>query len=106
MATDRDVEVPDPDHPRIVIDDLVGGEPHLRGRRLTVLDIFDGATRDDPTTVATRYDLAVADVYAALAYYHAHEDEMVRHRRKRAKASDEIRRHVQRERPPGVEPPS
>lgn len=104
MATDRDVEVPDPDHPRIVIDDLVGGEPHVRGRRLTVLDIFESATLDDPTTVAARFDIDVADVYAALAYYHAHEDEMDRLRRKRAEASDDIRQQVHRDRPPGVEP--
>ena len=41
MATDREVDVHDPDHPRIVVDDRFGGQPHLRGRRITVLDVYE-----------------------------------------------------------------
>ncbi len=46
-----------------------------------------------PRTVADRHDLAIADVYRALAYYHEHPDEMaaIRTRRERTleEASDE-----------------
>jgi len=53
-------------------------EPHLRGRRLTVRHVHDQVEqRDlDPETVADRYDLSLAAVYHALAYYHDHPDEM------------------------------
>lgn len=102
MATDRDVEVPDPDHPRIVADDTFGGEPRIRGRRITVLDVYEGA--DDPEAFADTFDLDLADVYAALAYYHAHEAEMDRHRRARDRASDDLRDQVERDRPAGVRP--
>lgn len=49
MATDRDVDVPDPEHPRIVADDTFGGEPRIRSRRITVLDVYEAA--DDPEWV-------------------------------------------------------
>jgi uncharacterized protein (DUF433 family) len=53
-------------------------EPHIRDRRITVSHIHalvEG--RDlDAQTVADRFDLAVSDVYHALAYYHDHPEEM------------------------------
>lgn len=56
----------------------VHDEPHLEGRRVTVRRIqglVEGAgTPAD--VVAERFDLDVADVYAALQYYHTHRDEM------------------------------
>lgn len=102
MATDRKVDVPDPDHPRIVADDTFGGEPRIRGRRITILDVYEGA--DDPEKFADAFDLDLADVYAALAYYHAHEAEMDRYRRARERASEDLRDRVDAERPPGVDP--
>jgi hypothetical protein len=42
MASESDGEVPDPDHPRIVADETVGGEPRLLDRRITVLDVYEG----------------------------------------------------------------
>lgn len=106
MATDRDVDVPDPDHPRIVADDTFGGEPRVRGRRIAVLDVYERLRTggSDPDEFADTFGLDVADVYAALAYYHAHEEEMDRHRRARERASADLRERVERDRPAGVEP--
>lgn len=62
----------------IVVDDAVGGEPRLEGRRITVLQIHDLVEELglEPRTVADRYDLDVAAVYRALAYYHEHPRQM------------------------------
>lgn len=108
MATDRDVDVPDPEHPRIVADERFGGEPRIIGRRITVLDVHDqvaeGAGDMTAEAFAQTFHLDVADVYHALAYYHAHPEEMKRHRDARDRASDALRERVERDRPSGVEP--
>lgn len=53
-------------------------EPHIEGRRITVQFIHERVEGRglDPETVATRHDLALADVYRALTYYHDHPEEM------------------------------
>lgn len=108
MATDRDVDVPDPEHPRIVADERFGGEPRIVGRRITVLDVYDqveeGAGDMTSEEFAETFRLDVADVYHALAYYHAHTEEMERHREERERASDALRERVKRDRPSGVYP--
>jgi uncharacterized protein (DUF433 family) len=48
-----------------------GGKPRIAGRRITVQNIviwheWMGYTADD---IATEYDLRLAEIYAALAYY-------------------------------------
>lgn len=53
-------------------------EPHLEGRRVTVRrlqGLVEGAGRP-ADEVAEQFDLSVADVYAALQYYHTHPEEM------------------------------
>jgi uncharacterized protein (DUF433 family) len=55
-------------------------EPHIEGSRITVRDIHErvegrGLT---PERVAGRYNLDIADVYEALAYYHNNPAEMQR----------------------------
>jgi len=55
-----------------------GGRPRIRGRRITVQDIAIwherlGKSADE---IAAEYDLTLADVYAALAYYFDHRDEI------------------------------
>lgn len=52
----------------------VHDEPHLEGRRITVQWIQKRVEERglEPQTVADRHDLAVADVYRALTYYHDH----------------------------------
>jgi uncharacterized protein (DUF433 family) len=58
--------------------DTAGGKPRIRGRRITVQDIAIwherlGRSADE---IATEYDLTLADVYAALAYYFDHREEI------------------------------
>ena len=60
--------------------DTSGGKPRIRGRRIAVQDIVIwherlGKTADE---IAAEYDLTLADVYAALAYYFDHRDEIDR----------------------------
>lgn len=58
--------------------DVLGGDPRIEGRRLSVYFIHEQVEGRgiDAGTVADRYDLDIADVYRALAYYHEHPDEM------------------------------
>lgn len=53
---------------------IMGGEPRLRGRRIRVKDIvmwyeYRGMSADE---ISSHFDIGLAEVYAALAYYHAH----------------------------------
>jgi len=54
------------------------GEPHIAGRRIPVRQlralVEEGG--ENAAAVADRFDLDVADVYYALAYYHDHPREM------------------------------
>ena len=57
---------------------IVSGKPRIAGRRITVQNIViwherRGRSADE---IATEYDLKLADVYAALAYYFDHRAEM------------------------------
>ena len=54
------------------------GKPRIRGRRIAVHDIAIwherlGKSADE---IAAEYDLTLADVYAALAYYFDHREEI------------------------------
>jgi uncharacterized protein (DUF433 family) len=53
-------------------------EPHIRGSRVPVLHIRERVEERGfrPETVAERLNLALADVYDALAYYHRNQEEM------------------------------
>ena len=58
--------------------DTAGGKPRIRGRRITEQDIAIwherlGKSADE---IAAEYDLTLADVYAALAYYFDHREEI------------------------------
>ena len=57
---------------------VCGGKPRIAGRRITVANIAIwherlGRSADE---IATEYDLTLADVHAALAYYFDHRAEM------------------------------
>lgn len=57
---------------------VAGGKPRIAGRRITVQNIVVwhermGKSADE---IATEYDLTLADIYAALAYYFDHRAEM------------------------------
>ena len=69
----------------VATSDVLDGEPRIDGRRIGVRSVrslveVKGLT---PRTVADRYDLDVADVYRALAYYHEHPSEMASVERER-----------------------
>jgi len=70
---------------RIVTDDVMGGDPRLEDHRIGVLQIYEEVEEGDlsPQSFADRYDLDVAAVYRALAYYHEHPREMERVRGRR-----------------------
>ena len=55
---------------------VAGGKPRIAGHRITVHDIAIwherlGRSADE---IASEYDLSLADVYAALAYYFDHRE--------------------------------
>lgn len=57
---------------------IAGGKPHIAGHRITVQNIIIwhewlGRSADE---IAAEYDLTLADVYAALAYYYDHQLEI------------------------------
>lgn len=63
----------------IAIDpDIAGGKPRIAGHRITVQDVAIwherlGTSVDE---IAAEYELTLADVHAALAYYHDHRAEI------------------------------
>lgn len=79
-------------------------EPHIEGRRISVLQIRERVEESDlrPDTVADQYNLDRADVYHALAYYHEHPREMQQVRNERKQAYEELLSEI--ERPAGVDP--
>lgn len=86
----------DTDAPRIITtEDVLGGKPRIAGRRIGVRFVREQAEGRglDAQTVADRFDLDVADVYHALAYFYDHPEEMAeiereRHRRHEVAESD------------------
>lgn len=73
-------------------DDVLHGEPRIEGRRVGVrqIRVLVEESGLPAAEVAERLDLRVADVYAALTYYHEHPDEMATieaEREKRIEAS-------------------
>jgi len=57
---------------------VVGGKPRIAGRRITVQDIVIWHERlgKTPDEIAAEYELTLAEVYAALAYYFDHRPEI------------------------------
>jgi uncharacterized protein (DUF433 family) len=84
---------PDPTNPRIVrTEGVIGGKPRIEGTRIGVRFVREqvegrGLT---PRDVAERYELDVADVHRALAYYHEHPDEMRELERRREENLERI----------------
>ena len=59
-------------------DSDIHGEPHIEGSRVTVRDVYARVEQRGlaPERVAERYDLDIANIYEALAYYHSNPAEM------------------------------
>ena len=73
-------------------DDVLGGAPRIEGRRIGVHHVA-GRIIDDgvaPEQVAVEYDLDLADIHRALAYYYDHPDEMQSVRSERSVAPDHL----------------
>ena len=65
--------------PRIeVTPGVCGGKPRIAGHRITVQNIAIWHERlgRSAEEIAADYDLELADIYAALAYYFDHKDEV------------------------------
>ena len=57
---------------------VLGGKPHIAGHRIRVIDVAIwheklGLSAD---TIASKYDLSLAEVHAAMAYYFDHRAEL------------------------------
>lgn len=59
-------------------EDVLGGAPRIDGRRIGVHHIAKRVidAGEPPEQVAADYDLDIADVHRALAYYYDHPEEM------------------------------
>ncbi|WP_275740011.1 DUF433 domain-containing protein [Halorhabdus sp. SVX81] len=88
---------------RRVARDLMS-EPHIHGRRISVRQVYALVEErsEDPEAIADRYDLDVADIYHALAYYHDHPREMRTVEQERDDAMEDFRGSIVR--PEGVDP--
>ncbi|MFB6228598.1 MAG: DUF433 domain-containing protein [Halobacteriales archaeon] len=73
---------------------VMGGQPRIEGRRISVLQIVEWIHEEgmDPETVATEFDLDLADVYTALAYYYDNVEEMSTWRDRREERIRESKR--------------
>ncbi|MXZ23113.1 MAG: DUF433 domain-containing protein [Caldilineaceae bacterium SB0665_bin_25] len=76
--------------------DIVGGKPRIAGHRITVENIVIwhermGKCADE---IAAEYDLSLADVYAALAYYFDHRVEIDRSMEESEAFVEELRRRT------------
>ncbi|MEK6259133.1 MAG: DUF433 domain-containing protein [Planctomycetota bacterium] len=58
--------------------EIAGGQPRIAGHRITVQNIAIWHERMgwSPDEIAAEYDLPLADVYAAMAYYFEHRTEI------------------------------
>jgi uncharacterized protein (DUF433 family) len=65
-------------------------EPHLPGSRITVRDIGQRVEErgDSLVRVAERFDIDLAAVYEALAYYHGNPEEMQQVEKRHERAVD------------------
>jgi uncharacterized protein (DUF433 family) len=71
----------------------LGGKPRMAGRRISVQDIaiWHEHMGMSPDEIATNYDLTLAEVYAALAYYHDHREEIEAHIREGRAVVEEMK---------------
>lgn len=72
------------------VDSDIHDEPHVEGSRITVRTLQRRVEEQErePAAVAEQLDLDVADVYAALSYYHSNPAELQRVAERRAEAAE------------------
>lgn len=73
-------------------EDVLGGEPRIGDTRVGVLDIYELVIEGDypPADVADQLDRSLEEVYAALAYYYEHVEEMRTLRKQRAETETKL----------------
>lgn len=74
-------------------DDVLGGAPRVEGTRIGVRHVKERVVDgdEDPFAVAGEYDLDVAEVFAALAYYYDHVEAMRELEAEREERIEELR---------------
>lgn len=57
---------------------VMGGKPRIAGRRIRVIDValWHEKLGLNADTIASKYDLSLAEIYAALAYYYDHREQL------------------------------
>ncbi len=75
---------------------VAGGKPRIAGHRITVQDVVIWHERLNlgADVIATEYGLSLADVYAALAYYYDHREEVDRAIRESEEFIAELRKNI------------
>lgn len=75
-------------------DSEIHDEPHIQGSRVTVRDVTVRVEQRglSPERVAERYNLDIADIYEALAYYHNNPEEMQEVESRHERAGREAKR--------------
>lgn len=83
----------EPGHmPVVKTDDVLGGDPRLEGRRVSVLHVAELVrTGYSPAYVADQFALSLAEVHEAMAYYYDNPDEMDALRERDAEVEEELR---------------
>jgi len=78
--------------PIVTTEGVLGGKPRLDGRRVSVLQVAELVVDygDDPADVADQFDLSLAEVHEALAYYYNNVDEMETYRQRREELTDTL----------------
>jgi len=81
-------------------------EPHIEGRRIPVLTIVERVEGRglEPREVAERFDLDIAEIYAALLYYHDHPANFGTLESERERIMAEIEAEI--DRPEDIDPPN
>lgn len=66
-------------------DDVMGGQPRIEGRRISVVQVAEWILDQgmSPEEVAAEFDLGLADIFRALAYYYDNVDELQARKRER-----------------------
>lgn len=75
---------------------IMGGKPRIAGHRITVQDV---AIRHNglgypAEQIASDYNLGLADVYAALAYYHDHKEDIDKSIKEGEKLVEEMKKKI------------
>jgi uncharacterized protein (DUF433 family) len=78
--------------PVVKTDDVLGGDPRLEGRRVSVLHVAELVRAGySPAYVADQLALSLAEVHEAMAYYYDNPDEMDALRERDAELEEELR---------------